>query len=56
MKENSDAMLFVVYESCDECNYVFQGTRNTGNSIAGKNIANPCAMLLASAEMLDHIG
>ncbi|XP_062872138.1 isocitrate dehydrogenase [NAD] subunit gamma, mitochondrial [Trichomycterus rosablanca] len=30
-------------------------TRNTGKSIAGRNIANPTAMLLASCLMLDHI-
>lgn len=32
-----------------------QATRNTGKSIAGKNIANPTAMLLASCMMLDHL-
>ncbi|XP_065165365.1 isocitrate dehydrogenase [NAD] subunit gamma, mitochondrial-like isoform X2 [Atheta coriaria] len=32
------------------------GTRNTGTSIAGKNIANPIAMLNASCDMLDHLG
>uniref|UniRef100_A0ABM0GXH0 Isocitrate dehydrogenase [NAD] subunit, mitochondrial n=1 Tax=Saccoglossus kowalevskii TaxID=10224 RepID=A0ABM0GXH0_SACKO len=31
------------------------GTRNTGASIAGKNIANPTAMLLASTLMLEHL-
>ncbi|MEE6505818.1 hypothetical protein FKM82_005661 [Ascaphus truei] len=30
-------------------------TRNTGKSIANKNIANPTAMLLASCMMLDHL-
>ncbi|KAG9269101.1 isocitrate dehydrogenase NAD subunit gamma, mitochondrial-like [Astyanax mexicanus] len=30
-------------------------TRNTGKSIAGRNIANPTAMLLASCLMLDHL-
>ncbi|KAK5894604.1 hypothetical protein CesoFtcFv8_011279 [Champsocephalus esox] len=30
-------------------------TRNTGKSIAGKNIANPTAMLLAGCMMLDHL-
>ncbi|XP_014837676.1 PREDICTED: isocitrate dehydrogenase [NAD] subunit gamma, mitochondrial [Poecilia mexicana] len=30
-------------------------TRNTGKSVAGKNIANPTAMLLASCMMLDHL-
>jgi isocitrate dehydrogenase (NAD+) len=38
---------FAVFES---------GTRNTGKNIAGKNIANPSAILLASAEMLAHMG
>lgn len=32
------------------------GTRNTGKSIAGKNIANPLAMLNASVDLLDHLG
>jgi len=32
------------------------GTRNTGSSIAGTNIANPVAMLSASADMLEHLG
>lgn len=30
-------------------------TRNTGKSIANRNIANPTAMLLASCMMLDHL-
>uniref|UniRef100_A0A8D0HSH7 Isocitrate dehydrogenase [NAD] subunit, mitochondrial n=1 Tax=Sphenodon punctatus TaxID=8508 RepID=A0A8D0HSH7_SPHPU len=30
-------------------------TRNTGKSIANKNVANPTAMLLASCMMLDHL-
>lgn len=32
------------------------GTRNTGKSIAGKNIANPIAMLNAAVDMLRHLG
>lgn len=32
------------------------GTRNTGTSIAGKNIANPIAMLNAAVDMLRHLG
>lgn len=32
------------------------GTRNTGSSIAGKNIANPFAMLNAAVDMLNHLG
>ena len=32
------------------------GTRNTGTKLAGKNAANPCAMLSASADLLDHLG
>ena len=31
-------------------------TRNTGASIAGKNIANPVAMLNAAVDMLRHLG
>ncbi|XP_054259978.1 isocitrate dehydrogenase [NAD] subunit gamma, mitochondrial-like isoform X1 [Macrosteles quadrilineatus] len=32
------------------------GTRNTGTAIAGKNIANPIAMLNAAVDMLEHLG
>ncbi|GBP06277.1 Isocitrate dehydrogenase subunit gamma, mitochondrial, partial [Eumeta japonica] len=32
------------------------GTRNTGTAIAGKNIANPVAMINASIDMLNHLG
>jgi len=32
------------------------GTRNTGKSIAGKNIANPIAMMNASVDLLYHLG
>lgn len=32
------------------------GTRNTGTSIAGKNIANPIAMLNAAGDMLYYLG
>lgn len=32
------------------------GTRNTGTAIAGKNKANPIAMLNASVDLLNHLG
>lgn len=32
------------------------GTRNTGTAIAGKNLANPIAMINASVDMLEHLG
>lgn len=32
------------------------GTRNTGTAIAGKNIANPIAMISASVDMLHFLG
>lgn len=32
------------------------GTRNTGTAIAGKNIANPIAMINASVDLLEHLG
>ncbi|XP_075218903.1 isocitrate dehydrogenase (NAD(+)) 3 non-catalytic subunit gamma isoform X2 [Lycorma delicatula] len=32
------------------------GTRNTGTAIAGKNIANPIAMLNSAVDMLQHLG
>nr|XP_045603597.1 isocitrate dehydrogenase [NAD] subunit gamma, mitochondrial-like isoform X2 [Procambarus clarkii] len=31
------------------------GTRNTGASVAGRNIANPVAMLNAACDMLEHL-
>ncbi|KAK4318211.1 hypothetical protein Pmani_010787 [Petrolisthes manimaculis] len=31
------------------------GTRNTGTTVAGRNIANPVAMLNASCDMLEHL-
>merc|ERR1712004_939 len=31
-------------------------TRNTGKNIAGQNIANPSALLLAGADLLNHLG
>lgn len=32
------------------------GTRNTGTAIAGKDVANPIAMINASIELLEHLG
>ena len=32
-----------------------KGTRNTGKSVAGKNIANPIAMFNASADLLEYL-
>lgn len=40
-----------------ERNALFEmGTRNSGRSLAGKNLANPCAMLLTTADMLEYLG
>ena len=35
---------------------ILQGTRNSGKSLKGKNIANPVGLLLASCDMLDYLG
>ena len=35
--------------------FSLQATRNTGAAIAGNNLANPSAMLLASSLMLEHL-
>ncbi len=32
------------------------GTRKQARSLKGQNVANPAAMLLASADLLDHLG
>ena len=35
---------------------IFEAVHGTAPDIAGKGIANPCALLLAACQMLDHIG
>ncbi|XP_032963523.1 isocitrate dehydrogenase [NAD] subunit gamma, mitochondrial isoform X3 [Rhinolophus ferrumequinum] len=45
----------ITFESMIVDNTTMQATRNTGKSIANKNIANPTATLLASCMMLDHL-
>jgi isocitrate dehydrogenase (NAD+) len=35
---------------------IFEAVHGSAPDIAGKNIANPCAIILASAMLLDHIG
>ncbi len=34
---------------------IFEAVHGSAPDIAGKNIANPCALLLAAADMLDHL-
>jgi isocitrate dehydrogenase (NAD+) len=34
---------------------IFEAVHGSAPDIAGKGLANPCALLLAAAEMLDHI-
>ena len=35
---------------------IFEAVHGSAPDIAGKKIANPCALLLAAAEMLDYLG
>jgi isocitrate dehydrogenase (NAD+) len=35
---------------------IFEAVHGSAPDIAGKGIANPCALLLGSAQMLDHLG
>ena len=35
---------------------IFEAVHGTAPDIAGKGIANPCALLLAAGQMLDHLG
>ncbi len=35
---------------------IFEAVHGSAPDIAGRNIANPCALLLAAADMLDHVG
>lgn len=35
---------------------IFEAVHGSAPDIAGKNLANPCALLLAAAQMLDHLG
>ncbi len=37
-------------------NAMFEAVHGSAPDIAGKNIANPCAIILASAMMLEHLG
>ncbi len=39
----------------DKC-AVFEATHGTAPDIAGKDVANPCSIILSGAMMLDHIG
>ncbi|XP_032475714.1 isocitrate dehydrogenase [NAD] subunit gamma, mitochondrial isoform X4 [Phocoena sinus] len=45
----------ITFENMIVDNTTMQATRNTGKSIANRNIANPTATLLASCMMLDHL-
>ncbi|XP_058390952.1 isocitrate dehydrogenase [NAD] subunit gamma, mitochondrial isoform X4 [Diceros bicornis minor] len=45
----------ITFENMIVDNTTMQATRNTGKSIANKNVANPTATLLASCMMLDHL-
>lgn len=35
---------------------IFEAVHGSAPDIAGQNLANPCALLLAAADMLDHLG
>ncbi|HKN79431.1 MAG TPA: isocitrate/isopropylmalate family dehydrogenase, partial [Lysobacter sp.] len=35
---------------------IFEAVHGSAPDIAGKGVANPCALLLAAAQMLDHLG
>jgi len=35
---------------------IFEAVHGSAPDIAGRGIANPCALLLAACQMLDHIG
>ncbi|HEX5353124.1 MAG TPA: isocitrate/isopropylmalate family dehydrogenase, partial [Rhodanobacteraceae bacterium] len=35
---------------------IFEAVHGSAPDIAGKHVADPCALLLAAAEMLDHLG
>ena len=35
---------------------IFEAVHGSAPDIAGKNLANPCAMTLAGAMMLEHLG
>ena len=35
---------------------IFEAVHGSAPDIAGKGIANPCALLLGTAQMLDHMG
>lgn len=39
-----------------DTNAIFEAVHGSAPDIAGKGIANPCALLLAAGQMLDHLG
>ncbi len=39
-----------------ETGAIFEAVHGSAPDIAGKGLANPCALLLAAAQMLDHVG
>ena len=39
-----------------ETGAIFEAVHGSAPDIAGKGIANPCALLLAAGQMLDHLG
>lgn len=52
-----DPFVIKQYSNCSFQYAIFEpGTRNTGTSIAGKNIANPIAILNSAVDMLHHLG
>nr|ACO10976.1 Isocitrate dehydrogenase subunit gamma, mitochondrial precursor [Caligus rogercresseyi] len=38
-----------------KCAIFEPGTRNTGSQLVGRNMANPCAMINAGADLLEHL-
>lgn len=51
----SSTVLLLCCQSKNILNCCFQGTRNTGKSVSGKDIANPIAMINASADLLEYL-
>ncbi|PIO63017.1 hypothetical protein TELCIR_15401 [Teladorsagia circumcincta] len=45
----------MTYNNCTKY-LIIQGTRNTGTSLAGKDLANPTAFIRASVDMLRYLG
>ena len=52
---NTLCKFFEIYGHFTHIKFCSQGARHTYSQMAGRNVANPTAMILAGVDMLDHM-